>query len=220
MQDFHRREDGSESLLKTLPRPTAAWTPPSKHMQPHALHLVAKRSQARLVLRYGVVLEIATNHRAQPLPRFRHRCVHPLAQRLPKTLQLGGHPFAYRPAEYREVSPLPAPPTDVGETQKVEGLRLPCPTLLPALGALSPEFDRTSFIRVPFQSKLPHPLLQLLQESLCIASVLKSQHRVSSPREFHPRALAEPDLNLSAHPAPITPPRRTTLYRPAPPITG
>jgi len=43
---------------------------------------------------------------------------------------------------------------------------------------------------------------------------------VSSPREFHPRALAEPDLNLSAHPAPITPLRRTTLYRPAPPITG
>jgi hypothetical protein len=104
--------------------------------------------------------------------------VHPLAQRLPKTLQLGGHPFAYRPAEYREVSPLPAPPTDVGETQKVEGLRLPCPTLVPALGGISPEFDQTSFLRVQFQSELPHPFPQLLQESLCIASVLKSQHSV------------------------------------------
>jgi len=30
--------------------------------------------------------------------------------------------------------------------------------------------------------------------------------RVSSPRESHPRALAEPDVNLSAHPAPITEP--------------
>jgi hypothetical protein len=26
---------------------------------------------------------------------------------------------------------------------------------------------------------------------------------VSSPGEFHPKALSEPDVNLSAHPAPI-----------------
>jgi hypothetical protein len=31
---------------------------------------------------------------------------------------------------------------------------------------------------------------------------------MSSPREFHPEALAEPDLNLSAHPAPAMEPRR------------
>jgi hypothetical protein len=30
--------------------------------------------------------------------------------------------------------------------------------------------------------------------------------RVSSPRESHPQALSEPDLNLSAHPAPIIQP--------------
>jgi hypothetical protein len=29
---------------------------------------------------------------------------------------------------------------------------------------------------------------------------------VSSPREFHPEALSEPDVNLSAHPAPIIQP--------------
>ena len=28
---------------------------------------------------------------------------------------------------------------------------------------------------------------------------------VSRPREFHPRPLAEPDVNLPAHPAPTTP---------------
>ena len=30
---------------------------------------------------------------------------------------------------------------------------------------------------------------------------------VSSPEESHPRALAEPDVNLSAHPAPIIEPQ-------------
>jgi len=29
---------------------------------------------------------------------------------------------------------------------------------------------------------------------------------VSSPREFHPQTLAEPDVNVSAHPAPIIQP--------------
>jgi len=40
-------------------------------------------------------------------------------------LQLGGHAFTHRLAVHREVSLLAAPPTNVGETQKVEGLRLP-----------------------------------------------------------------------------------------------
>jgi hypothetical protein len=31
--------------------------------------------------------------------------------------------------------------------------------------------------------------------------------RVSRPKEFHLRPLSEPDVNLSAHPAPITQPK-------------
>ena len=36
-----------------------------------------------------------------------------------------------------------------------------------------------------------------------IASLLHADVRESSPGELHPEALAEPDVNLSAHPAPI-----------------
>jgi len=43
----------------------------------------------------------------------------------------------------------------MGETQKVEGFRPPCPTLLPALGGISPELDKASFIPVQLQSELP-----------------------------------------------------------------
>jgi hypothetical protein len=44
----------------------------------------------------------------------------------------------------------------------------------------------------------------------------------SSPGEFHPQALTDPDVNVSAHPALIIPlPFITTLpYRSVPPITG
>ena len=36
-------------------------------------------------------------------------------------------------------------------------------------------------------------------------------HEVSSPREFHPEALSEPYMNLSAHTAPTMEPRRTPI---------
>jgi len=44
----------------------------------------------------------------------------------------------------------------------------------------------------------------------------------SSPGEFHPQALTDPDVNVSAHPALIIPlPFITTLpYLLVPPITG
>jgi hypothetical protein len=37
-------------------------------------------------------------------------------------------------------------------------------------------------------------------------AVIAEHDEVSGPREFHPRALSEPDMNLSAHPAPIIQP--------------
>ena len=38
-------------------------------------------------------------------------------------------------------------------------------------------------------------------------SLMTAQGLVSSPGEFHPEALVEPDVNVSAHPAPIIQPK-------------
>jgi len=93
-------------------------------------------------------------------PPCRHRRVHPLAQHPPNILQLRGHPFADRLAVYREVPLFPAPPTDVSEAQKVEGLRLPFPTLLPAVGGIAPELDQSGFIRAtPVRTSASVPAL-------------------------------------------------------------
>ena len=59
-------------------------------------------------------------------------------------------------------------------------------------------------VKGQFQSG--HDLLDLLQGFLGILLALTDDHKVSGPREFHPRALSEPDMNLSAHPAPIIQP--------------
>ena len=69
--------------------------------------------------------------------------MHPLSQLRVNVLQLGCHTFADRLPAYREIALLVARPTDVGETQKVKGLRLPFPTLGPVLGGISPKLYST-----------------------------------------------------------------------------
>jgi hypothetical protein len=71
--------------------------------------------------------------------------VQPLAQLRPNILELGRHALAHRPPLHREVSRLVAGPTDVGETQKIKGLRLPFSSLGPSLGGVAPESIRRVF---------------------------------------------------------------------------
>src|SRR6266496_4280897 len=127
MLDLDFRNQRSESLLKTLPRPAASLTPPAKLPPPHAQHFVPKRLQSLLVTRYRVVLEISANHCLEPLRRALRLLVQSLAQLLPNLLQLGCHALADRLPVHLEVPRLMILPTDVSETQKIKGFRLPFP---------------------------------------------------------------------------------------------
>src|ERR1035441_4675251 len=137
----------TKSLQKTSPRPSALLAPPAYLAEPQTKHLTTEPLHSLLVVRYGVILEISANHRLEPLQVLLDRFVHPFSQFLPNILQLGRHAFADRLASYREI-PFPAAPTDVCETQKIEGFRLSFPTLLPALGSITPELNQARLVRV------------------------------------------------------------------------
>src|SRR5438445_1302093 len=113
-----------------------------------------------------MILEIPPHHRLQPLQRSTDVLVHPLSQLCPKFLQFGCHTFADRFPVYREIALWLARSTNVGETQKVKGLRLPFPSLRPALGGISPKLNQARLLRMQFQPEFLNALLQLLQESL------------------------------------------------------
>src|ERR1700687_3503926 len=98
---------------------------------------------------------------------------------------------------------LPVSPTDVSETEKIEGFRTSLATQSPALGGIAPEFNQARLLWVEFQTELHHALLQFQQKQRGVFSMLKPQHGVSRRGELHPQALAEPYLNVSAHTAPI-----------------
>src|SRR5437660_3118357 len=104
-----------------MPAPATTLTPPAKLPPPHAQHLPPKRFQALLVARYGMVLEISANHRLQPLHRVLGLLMQALSQLPPNLLQLGRHALADRLPIHDEATGHMVLPTDVSETQKIEG---------------------------------------------------------------------------------------------------
>lgn len=88
----------------------------------------------------------------------------------------------------------------MGEAKEVECLRLSSSAR--ASSRWSPKAHHSRFLRIDLQSKSGkafgnHPL-----DFLRVLQPLRAHDEVSSAGEFHPHALAEPDVSLSAHPAP------------------
>ena len=57
------------------------------------------------------------------------------------------------------------------------------------------------------QRELPQPVAHRIPEAAGVALMLEANDEVSRAAEFHHRALSEPDVRLSPHPAPIVRPR-------------
>src|SRR5271165_6842714 len=165
---------GSRVLPEFVPRPAGSLTPPAKLPPPHAQHFVPERFQSLLVAGYSMILEISANHRLQPLRRVLDPLMQALSELLPNLLQLGRHALADRLPVHHEVPRRVILPTDVSETQKVEGFRLPFPTLAPPFSGITPKFNQARLLRMQLQPELPHSLLQFRQELFGFFPVLES----------------------------------------------
>ena len=55
-------------------------------------------------------------------------------------------------------------PTDVSETQKIKGFRLPFPTLRPPFRGIAPEFNQARLLRIQLQPELPQPFPQVREK--------------------------------------------------------
>ena len=95
-----------------------------------------------------MVLVIAANHPSEPLPDVLRLLVYALAQRLPNLLQLGRHSLADRLPVHLEIPRRMILPTDVSESQKIKGFRLPFPSLLPPFRGIAPELNQTRLLRM------------------------------------------------------------------------
>jgi hypothetical protein len=111
--------------------------------------------------------------------------------------QFAPHPFADRFALHR-IAPLPVLPADMRESQKIERLGLPFPSLVPADLGKPPELNPARFVWVQLQPELLQSFLEISQEAVCFGPVLESKHiviRVSDDNHLASGALPAPDVH-------------------------
>src|SRR5437773_12453804 len=97
---------------------------------------------------YRVILEIPPHHLREPSSCGLRRYMHPLPQLDSQLLESGCHALAYRLPKYSEFTRLVVRPTDVGESQKIKGLRLPFSSLLPSFRGIAPKLDQARLLRM------------------------------------------------------------------------
>src|SRR5260370_16177905 len=102
---------------------------------------------------------------------------------------------------------VPGSPAVMGEAEEGEGLRTPLATLLSGHGRKPAKRDQPRLVLVHRQAELGQPILEVDHHPPGIARALEAHHEVSRAAESHHRALAEPDVKLSPHPALIAQPR-------------
>jgi hypothetical protein len=196
MKNTRSRNPTVSELLHPVPCQAVLLTPVDQRGSPEPDHPIPEYGQAVEVAGDCMVVEVALDDRPEPHAALRCGIMHTPAYLRLDFQELGPHSFAVLPANMRE-------------SQKIERLRLPFSSLGPVDFGKPPELNPARFVWVQFQPKLPQPFLEFRQETVRFGLMLKTKHMVSSPGESHPEALSEPCLNVSAHTAPATEPRRT-----------
>lgn len=72
---------------------------------------------------------------------------------------------------------------------------------------MAAELDQAGLVRMQRQRELLQPVAHCVPEAPSVALMLEPDDEVSRAVESHRRALAEPDVRLAPHPAPIVRPR-------------
>jgi len=120
-------------------------------------------------------------------------------------MQLPSESLPVGPSLHHEAT-LSAPRAVMREAKEGKRLRPPVTARLTTFGREPAEFDEARFVFVERQAKRGEALPKGDYHLPRVRLVLEAHHEVSRPGEFHPQALAEPYMNVSAHTAPITQP--------------
>src|SRR4051812_22213966 len=189
-----------------LPRRSVLLTAAPERTPPQADDMEPEGSECLDVGRHRVIGEIAGDDLLQPLPLIRDRLVHSSPQFLRDLLEFRRLAVAAGFPVDPEVAPSRGA-ADEGETEESEGLRLAEAAPLAVARRITAELDQPGLLRMERQREFLKPVAHHVEEPTGVGLVLKADDEVSGAGGSHPRALAEPDMTLSRHPAPIVRPR-------------
>src|SRR5215471_9910776 len=206
VKDFRLRQPVVSQLRHPSPRSGVLLATPPEAASPQTRHVIAEGAQRRAIGRHGVVGEEPSDDLLQPAPLFGDRLMHPPSQLFLNFLELCAH--AVWPGLPLELElALPGLAADEREAKETEGLRFAEPALRACDRCKAAKLDQAGLLRMQRQRELPQPCTHRVPEAPGLGFLLKADNKVSRAGESHPRALAEPDVRLSPHPAPIVQPR-------------
>src|SRR3972149_273845 len=178
MEDLGVWEPVPSQTADSFPSPRAPFlAPPAKEAPPVALDLRVERVERAEVPRDRVVVKPPLDHGAKPSARLLDRRVHPSLQLHFDLLQLGPHALGNRFAFDGERA-LPRGSATMRETQEVERLRPPLPTVLSPFRRVAAKLDQSGLLGVKLEAELLETFPQRAEESLGITSVLESHDEI------------------------------------------
>ena len=148
MQDAGRWDPSVEDRAIFRPPLSRSLTAANQNAMPQSIDASSEDAQLIDVTGHSMVLVIADDHLPKPYTNLTSAIMLPALKLSLDGFQLRNH------ALFRSDSPdgvclgLVALPTVVDKPQEVEGLRFPCPTLLPVSGRIASELDQPGLIRV------------------------------------------------------------------------
>src|SRR6266436_6599938 len=198
MTDRRQWQPADDKAPHAIPEDAAGLAAPRQRAMPEPSHLESKKSQRRVVHGHSVIPDMSTYHRCQPLALFGDGFVHSSLKLGFHLVQLRLQPFAYRLPQHRKPSIAPLLHTDMREAKKVERLRLPFSTPLPAVDRIRTELQQPRLLGMQFQVELPHSFRKFRPKLIGIRFAVEAHHdviRKSHDDHIAVRALLTPRLD-------------------------
>src|SRR3984893_5947561 len=168
VHDSSSRDVAVSQPLHSLPLHLAFLAASPEGSMPQSVHFLPEPLDGPCIPSDAVVLAVSAYHGSQPLTYLGYRVVPASPQLLFDLLELCSLAIANPMPTPRVPARFPGPPTAVHKPQKLEGLRLPLPSLPPVPCGVPPKLQQPRLVRVQLQPKLLQPLPQDVQETLGI----------------------------------------------------
>src|SRR6266478_5446309 len=198
MTDRRQWQPADDKAPHAIPEDAAGLAAPRQRAMAEPSQLESKKSQRRVVHGHSVIPDMSAYHRCQPLALFGDGFVHSSLKFGFHLVQLRLQPFAYRLPQHRKPSIAPLLHTDMREAKKVERLRLPFSTPLPAVDRIRTELQQPRLLGMQFQVELPHSFRKFRPKLIGIRFAVEAHHdviRKSHDDHIAVRALLTPRLD-------------------------
>jgi len=158
-----------------LPVQATALAATPKRPIPVSGRLITEGADRVDVAGHGVVVEVSSNHLAEPQPLLGDRQVHAPPHLSFELVQLCSQPLRIGDALEHE-TPLPGLLTDMREAQELERLRLSEATRRSPLSGEPAEFNQPRLLGCQLEAEPREPAAKLLQEPARICLMLKADN--------------------------------------------